>query len=137
MKVAIVTNDGQFVSQHFGRSKYYKVYTIEDNQIINVEMRERGIGHHSESIKHSAHSEHHEPKRHHGYGPEAKAKHVMMAREIADCDVLIAGGMGMGAYEAFKAAGLQVILTDIVSTEEVITAFNEGKLEDLFDERTH
>ncbi|WP_456408738.1 NifB/NifX family molybdenum-iron cluster-binding protein [Caldithrix abyssi] len=136
MKVAIVTNDGQFVSQHFGRSKYYKVYTIEDNQIINVEMRERGGCHHSESEKHSPH-EPHELKRHHGYGPEAKAKHVTMIKKIADCDVLIAGGMGMGAYESFKAAGLQVILTDIVSTEEVITAFNEGKLEDLFDERTH
>ena len=41
MKVAIVTNDGEYVSQHFGRSRYYKIYTIEDNQIKNVELRGR------------------------------------------------------------------------------------------------
>lgn len=60
----------------------------------------------------------------------------MMAREIGDCDVLIAGGMGAGAYESFKAAGLDVILTDIAWIEEAVTALMEGKLRNLASERT-
>lgn len=51
MKVAIVTNDGEYVSQHFGRSRYYKIYTIENNEIQNVEMRERGTGHLPRALK--------------------------------------------------------------------------------------
>ena len=59
-----------------------------------------------------------------------------MAAEIGDCDVLIAGGMGAGAYESFRRAGLNVMLTDIVWIEEAVTALMEGKLKNLANERT-
>ena len=138
MKVAIVTNDGEYVSQHFGRSRFYKIYTIENNEIQNVEMRERGTGHFAPQnhAQHSSHEHHADPQGRHGFSPEAQSKHAMMAREIADCDVLIAGGMGAGAYESFKAAGLKVILTDIAWIEEAVTALMEGKLKNLAAERT-
>ena len=41
MKVAIVTNDGDYVNPHFGRADYFKIYHIENNQIVQVEMRQR------------------------------------------------------------------------------------------------
>ncbi len=138
MKVAIVTNDGEYVSQHFGRSRYYKIYTIENNEIQNVEMRERGTGHFAPGAQNHTHhaTDHVDPQGRHGYGPEAQSRHAMMAREIGDCDVLIAGGMGSGAYESFKAAGLDVILTDIAWIEEAVTALMEDKLRNLASERT-
>ena len=139
MKVAIVTNEGDFVSQHFGRSRYYKIYTIENNAIQGTEMRERGTGHFAQQQP-SSHTHHDstqdDPQGRHGYGEEARNKHAAMAREIADCQVLIAGGMGSGAYEQFKAAGLDVILTDYASIEEAVTALMEGKIRNLADERT-
>ncbi len=139
MKVAIVTNDGEYVSQHFGRSRYYKIYTINNNEIKHVEMRERGTGHFAQQnspAPQETHEHHVDPQGRHGFSPEAQSKHAMMAREIADCDVLIAGGMGAGAYENFKAAGLKVILTDIAWIEEAVTALMEGKLKNLAAERT-
>ncbi|HDL79036.1 MAG TPA: dinitrogenase iron-molybdenum cofactor biosynthesis protein, partial [Bacteroidetes bacterium] len=63
-------------------------------------------------------------------------RHGMMAAEISDCDILIAGGMGSGAYESFKAAGLEVILTDYDSIEEAVTGYIEGKIKNLYEERT-
>jgi len=140
MKVAIVTNDGDFISQHFGRSRYYKIYTIEDNAVTSSELRERGSGHFarqpSGAPEHS-HGPHENPQDGHGYGAEARDKHATMAAEISDCQVLIAGGMGAGAYEHFKAAGLEVILTDYASIEEAVTAWMEGKIRNLASERTH
>ena len=138
MKVAIVTNDGEYVSQHFGRSRYYKIYTIENNEIKNVEMRERGTGHFAQGQT-QTHEHGHtqaDPQGRHGYGPDADRRHAGMAAEIADCDVLLAGGMGSGAYESFKRAGLDVMLTDIVWIEEAVTALMEGKLKNLANERT-
>ena len=44
-KVAIVTNDGNSVSQHFGRSRYYKIISLENGEIVGTEMRDRTIGH--------------------------------------------------------------------------------------------
>jgi predicted Fe-Mo cluster-binding NifX family protein len=59
-----------------------------------------------------------------------------MAQEIADCDVLVAGGMGSGAYENFKSAGLNVILTDLHSIDDVYTKYIDGSIENLYQERT-
>ncbi len=138
MKIAVVTNDGNSVSQHFGRSRYYKIYNIVDNKMKDVEMRLRGTGHFAGGGSHHSHAEenHHEPFGRHGFGDEAMHKHASMAREIADFDVLIAGGMGMGAYQHFSNAGLNVILTDKLNADEAVEAFLKGNLKNLYNERT-
>jgi len=143
MKVAVVTVDGKTVSQHFGRSPYYKIYTIKDGDPTDVEMRERGTGHFARQDQpgttHAHHTEtdyDHQHNGRHGYGAEADMKHASMADEISDCQVLVAGGMGQGAYESFKRAGLDVILTDHSDIDAVIRSFSEGNLINLADQRT-
>ncbi len=136
MKIAVVTDDGDYVSQHFGRSRYYKIYTVENGEYLHTEMRPRTIGHHGYQPPVSGEHEEEDHSRGHGYGADARAKHQLMAQQIADCDVLIAGGMGRGAYEQFRQAGLEVVLTDYESVEEAVTAYVEGKIRNLADERT-
>ncbi len=146
MKVAIVTTDGKTVSQHFGRSPYFKIFTIENAQIVDEQMRERGTGHVAQTRENEAHafahhghhgqcSEGHGRGKHeqkaHGYGPDADSKHTAMAAEIADCDILVAGGMGRGAYESFSRAGLKVILTDAINIEDVVKGLLDGSLQNL------
>ena len=41
IKIAAITDDGQTISQHFGRAAYYAVLTIEDGKIIAREQREK------------------------------------------------------------------------------------------------
>ncbi|GBE27764.1 dinitrogenase iron-molybdenum cofactor [bacterium BMS3Bbin03] len=136
MKIALVTNDGETISQHFGRSRYYKIYTVADKKVANTEMRERGTGHFAQQPQPVHDEPHTDPMGRHGYGAAAGSRHGMMAAEISDCDILIAGGMGSGAYESFKAAGLEVILTDYDSIEEAVTGYIEGKIKNLYEERT-
>ncbi len=139
MKIAIVTIDGERVSQHFGRSPYYKVYTLEEGDPVAVEMRRRGTGHFAPDAVHDKTHDDHVPAdgRGHGYNADARIKHASMAAELADCDVLVAGGMGRGAYESFRQAGLQVILTDLQEINDVVNAWIGGTLKNLAEERTH
>ena len=44
MKVAVITADGQTISQHFGRAPYYAVFTVEEGQIAAKELRDK-MGH--------------------------------------------------------------------------------------------
>ena len=143
MKVAVVTVDGKTVSQHFGRSPYYKIYTIKDGDPMDVEMRERGTGHFARQngpgntyAHHTETDYDHQHNGRHGYGAEADHKHASMADEIADCQVLVAGGMGQGTYESFKRAGLDVVLTDHRNIDDVINDYVAGKLQNLSDQRT-
>ncbi len=135
MKIAVVTNDGKTISQHFGRSRYFKIITIENDKIVFDELRERGTGHFAKGNNESS-SGHLNPQGRHGYGSDADRKHSLMAQEIGDCDVLIAGGMGQGAYESFKRFGLDVYLTDIEIIEDAVDNFMNGTLENLYKTRT-
>ncbi|MGQ9573420.1 MAG: NifB/NifX family molybdenum-iron cluster-binding protein [Dehalococcoidia bacterium] len=127
MKIAAVSDDGVHISQHFGRAPYYVVVTVEEGRIVDSETRPKA-GHHT--FVGQAHPRL-APGERHGYDPGSQAKHQSMAETIADCEVLIAGGMGWGAYESLKGYGIRPIVTDVADIREAISRYLEGNLPDL------
>lgn len=132
MKIAAITEDGATISQHFGRAPLYVVAIVENGEIINKETRDK-TGHHT----FAAH-QHHEtaPGERHGYDTGAQSRHASMAETIADCQVLLAGGMGWGAYESMKSRNIETIVTDVGDIDEGIKLYIEGRLPNLM-ERLH
>jgi len=125
VKIAIITDDGKTISQHFGRAQYYLVITIEEGIAVNREMREK-IGHnHFSAVGTEEHG--HE---HHGSDEASHGKHSQMAQAIADCSTVICGGMGMGAYESMRRLNIQPMVTDFTDIETVLQAYISGKLVD-------
>jgi len=59
-----------------------------------------------------------------------------MMESIADCQILVARGMGAGAYENIKSRGIQPILTEIHTIDEAVKAYLQGNLVD-HPERLH
>jgi len=127
MKVAVVTNDGVTVSQHFGRARYYLVAEIQDGKVVRHEMRPRHTPH-AAGQHGGMHT--HTPNQPHGMGAEAQTRHAMMAAQIQDCEMLVAGGMGRGAVLSMESAGIAVRLTDMTNIEEVLQAIIVGTLAD-------
>ncbi len=140
MRIAFVTDDERTVSQHFGRARYYLVVTLEDGQIVERERREKpghaqfaGEAHdHEQGVPVHVHERGSE----HGRGPGAQGRHTRMAEVVADCQVVVGGGMGAGAYENLAARGIQPIVTDVRVIDEAITAFLNQRLVDR-PERRH
>jgi predicted Fe-Mo cluster-binding NifX family protein len=128
MKIAAITDDGTNISQHFGRAPFYAVYTVEDNEILKREMRDK-MGH-----QQFVHQEGHlDEAGRHGFGPGSQQRHAAMAKAIADCDVLLSGGMGWGAFESMKQAGIKAVVTDMVDIEDAIQAYLDGTLVERTD----
>jgi predicted Fe-Mo cluster-binding NifX family protein len=135
MKIAVITDDEQSISQHFGRAPYYVVATIENGQIVGRERRDK-LGHaHFANEPHAAESHEADP-RGHGIDLVSQDRHTRMAEAIADCEVLLCRGMGAGAYESMKQAGIRPIVTDIPGIDEAVQAYLEGKIVDQV-ERLH
>jgi predicted Fe-Mo cluster-binding NifX family protein len=126
MKIAFITDDGETISQHFGRAPYYLVVDVVDGVVTNRELRDK-MGHHQFSGE-----EHHPNKTGQGSGMDAASheKHNRMAGAIRDCEVLICGGMGMGAYQSMQVFGITPIVTQIRSIDAALQAFLSGELED-------
>ena len=134
-KIAVVTDDGQMISQHFGRAEYYQVFSIEDGKISQVEMRDKK-GHKNFASDHD-HDHNEEPHAAgHGMDAESQNKHFQMAEAIRDCQVLIAGGMGMGARTHMNNLNIQVIMTEVFRCEDAVQKWIAGSLIDR-TERNH
>jgi len=126
MKIAIITDEGTTISQHFGRAAYYLVVTIEDGKIISRELREK-MGHaHFVNLPHPDEV----PGQPHGMDAASHNKHIQMADAIADCEALLCRGMGMGAYESMKTRGIRPVVTDIDKIDEAVKAYVDGNIVD-------
>jgi len=132
MKIAAISEDGTTISQHFGRAPLYVVVTVENGKIVSKEKRDKA-GHHTFSG-----GQHPEtaPGEKHGYDTGAQSRHAAMAQSIDDCKVLIAGGMGWGAYDSLKSRGIETVVTDVESIDEAVKLYLDGKLPNLM-ERLH
>jgi predicted Fe-Mo cluster-binding NifX family protein len=134
MKIALITDDGQTISQHFGRAAHYLVVTIENGQVIEREMRDK-LGHnHFVNQENGDHQNGDHHKEHgterHGFDPASHSRHSGMAQAIADCQVIICGGMGAGAYESMRQLNIKPVVTDLRSIEEAIQAYLTERLQD-------
>jgi len=134
MKIAAVSEDGVTISQHFGRAPFYVVLTIENGQIVARERRDK-MGH-AQFAGESHEAAHGEDPRGHGFDPAAQNRHARMAAAIADCQILLTRGMGAGAYESMKQAGIRPIVTDVAHIEAAALAAARGELTD-HAERLH
>ena len=132
MKIALITEDGKTISKHFGRAPYYMIVTVEDGKIVKKEQRNKA-GHHT----FGGHDTPTAPGEKHGYDAGSQAKHATMAETISDCKVLIAGGMGWGAFDSLKSMGIETIITDVDDIEEAVKLYTQGKLTNLASERLH
>lgn len=122
MKIAAVTDDGKTLHSHFGQAPYYEVVTIENNMVVARERRDKPAHQHGQPHEHAA------------GGGDTHAQG--MARVIADCQVVLARGMGQPAFQALQAAGIEPILTEKQTIDEAVNAYLRGELTHR-DDRMH
>lgn len=128
MKIAFATEDRNTISQHFGRAPYYLVVTAEERKVLKKEERSKA-GHHNMNVAHEA--DHTDAQGRQGYGQAAQNIHTTMADAIKDCQVLICGGMGWGAYESLRSYNIETIITDVNDIDEALKRYLAGNLPNL------
>lgn len=100
MRIAVTYDNGE-VFQHFGRTENFKVYEVEDNQVVSSEViGSNGTGH--------------------------GALAGLLAEE--GIDVLICGGIGGGAQNALAEAGIELVAGAQGDTDEVVETYLRGEL---------
>lgn len=134
-RIAFVSDDGYTISPHFGRASKYVVMTIDGDLITQREVRAK-VGHRDFQQEGSHKHQHHDDPRGRGFGRHSAEKHQRMFENILDCQILLARGMGQGAYRGLQEAGIRPILTDIADIDIAVQAVMDGSIED-HPERLH
>jgi len=101
MRIAVTYENGQ-VFQHFGHTGQFKLYDVEDGKIVSSQIVDTN-----------------------GSGHGALAGFLNMA----NADVLICGGIGMGAQMALAEAGIKLFGGVQGDADAAAQAFVDGKLE--------
>ncbi|MCD7809926.1 MAG: DUF134 domain-containing protein [Erysipelotrichaceae bacterium] len=100
VRVAVTYEDGM-VFQHFGRTAFFKVYDIENGEIVSSEVVDNnGIGHGA----------------------------LVGILTAMDVDVLICGGIGPGAQNAMASAGIELFPGVSGNADDVVKDFAAGHL---------
>lgn len=102
MKRIAVTYDNGQIFQHFGRTESFKVYEVENGEVLNSEI----IGSNG-------------------------AGHGALAGLLAEqtIDVLICGGIGGGAMAALEDRGIEICAGAEGNTDTAVEAYLKGELE--------
>ena len=128
MKIAIASMNGESVSNHFGKSPYFLVYEVANNEISNISRINNTFTHH---FKDGGQPEHHE---HHGM--PAHHDHHTLVEGLKGCSVVMAGGMGYGAYNDLTENGFEVIITGETDPATAVRKFLNKELLN-YTERLH
>lgn len=100
MKIAVTYDNGE-IFQHFGKTEFFKVYQVEDNQVVSSEViGSNGTGH--------------------------GALAGLLAGQ--NVDVLICGGIGGGAQAALAEAGIELCAGAQGDADRAVEAYLKGEL---------
>jgi predicted Fe-Mo cluster-binding NifX family protein len=126
IRIAAVSEDGVTISQHFGRAPIYVVVSVEGGRLLSRETRDK-LGH-AEFAAEAGEAPHEADPRGHGFDPVAQDRHARVVAAIADCQVLLARGMGAGAFASLQQAGIKPVVADVEDIDAAVEAYLAGTL---------
>lgn len=117
MKIAIPSDDGIHMAEHFGRAKYFVVYESDGDKVGSKEVRGNAHSWH--------HTGNHDADGCNGHGGD----HQELVDALYDCNVIICHGIGRKALEVLVRKGIEPLLTnDDLTPEQAANAYLAGNL---------
>ena len=118
MKIAVASDDGKTISVHFGRTRGFVIFEIEDGEIKSREYIPNTFTGHARGL--------HEIGLHYHYG-----SHADIIENLKDCKAVISHGMGRRLYEDLTSAGIEVYVTDETDVDKAIELYLKGQLRNV------
>lgn len=117
MKIAIASDDQVQIAGHFGRTKGFLIFVIEDNKITQKDYVLNNFTGHAQGHHH--HREHDHSHSH---------SHGGILEALKDCEVVISRGMGRRLLIDFESVGKKVFVTNVDNAEEAVENYLKGSL---------
>ena len=120
MKIAVASDGGTAVSRHFGRSKCFIVFDVEDGKILGTQVRVDTFSRHAEGECEAERGPH---------TNGVQVEHADMVACLRDCHIVLCRGMGWRAAEELVRLGINpMVIQGELSPEEAVQHYIDGKL---------
>ena len=117
MKIAVATENGTSISEHFGRSAGFIIFDISDGKANRLELRENIFTAHSQG------------RCGHGHEADGHHSHEAIADALKDCQAVICHGMGQRAFVDLESKGIKaVIISEGLDADLAAQKYAQGGL---------
>jgi len=138
MRIAIPTDDGRTVANHFGRAMYFMIVEIEDGKEVsrklseNLHAREHGNHEHHGFGNGRGYGHEHGYGNGQGYGHEHGHGHEEVFASVGEIEGVVAVRIGPHMFEDLKEKNIRIYLVRPgTSIDEVVSDMIAGKLRSL------
>lgn len=115
MKIAIASDDGKNIASHFGRTRGFIIYDVENFQIKNKQYLENTFTGHVRGL---SEEEHHADR------------HGAILSALRGCQAVISCGMGQRIYSELRANGMEAFIVNETDAEQAINLYLRNALQD-------
>lgn len=126
MKIAIASDDEKTIAGHFGRTRGFMIYDVQDGNINGKSYILNTFTGHARGL-HQEHNHHHHG---HNHGNHVQHGHAPIIEALGDCQVVISRGMGRRIYNDLMQAKKEVFITDEVTLDESVEKYIKSELVD-------
>lgn len=109
MKIAVASDDGQTVADHFGRTRGFVIFELEEDKLGESSYRDNDFT---------------------GHAQGRSVGHAPILRALGDCQVVCARGMGRRLYNDLAEAGIEVFIVEDTDVADVARLYVNKKLQD-------
>ena len=119
-KIALATNDKLKIAKRLGHCKYFAIYTISPDDIIETEYIANTFTGHGRHKLVQVSSERQNAR---------ECNHESLSQALEGCEVIIAGGMGNTAMDKFNECGINAYIVESKGTlDDIIREYIKGEL---------
>jgi predicted Fe-Mo cluster-binding NifX family protein len=115
MKIAIASDDQQTIASHFGRTRGFLIYNIDQNKVINREYRINDFTGHARGMEGADHS---------------MDRHSPILAALHGCQAVIARGMGRRIYDDLQSAGIEAFIVNEENADQALQLYLQNVLQD-------
>ena len=115
MKIAVASDDEKTIASHFGRTRGFLVFDLDDGNVKTRTYRLNTFTGHARGLEGADHS---------------MDRHSPILSALADCGAVISHGMGRRIYEDLKQADMEVFITAETDAESAVALYLRNELDD-------
>lgn len=115
MRIAIASDDGKRIAGHFGRTRGFVIYEVENGVVQNRLYRENDFTGHARGMEGADHS---------------ADRHSPILRALSGCTAVISRGMGQRIYMDLKNAGIEAFIVDENDADQALNLYLKSELQD-------
>ena len=115
MRIAVASDDGTTIASHFGKTRGFVVFDVEDGRVTHRDYIKNTFTGHARGLSGADHS---------------VDRHGPILESLKGCKAVIAHGMGQKIYDDLRSVAIEAFIVKEAQADEAVRLYLQNRLQD-------